>query len=121
MSWSGFNSGLYEQIRRYAEMKDQALVELQDETDHAGHESCERLGKLLSVIDSMRREDLSARLIWLILRDSVKMSEQEVAALGTALLSTGRNEATTNALEKLAQALAQEQAVVKSRMRSGMR
>lgn len=121
MSWSGFNSGLYEQIRRYAEMTDQALVELKDETDHAGHEHRERLGKLLSVIDSRRREDLSARLIWLILRDSMKMGEQEISALGTALLSTARNEAITNTLEKLAQALAQEQAVVKSRMRSGVR
>jgi hypothetical protein len=121
MSWSGFNSGLYEQIRRYAEMTDQALVELKDETAHPGHENRQRLGKLLSEMDTMRREDLSARLIWLILRDSVKMSEQEIAGLGTALLSTGRHESITNSLEKLAQALAQEQAVVKSRMRSGVR
>jgi hypothetical protein len=121
MSWSGFNSGLYEQIRRYAEMTDQALLELKDESDHVGQENRERLGKLLSEIESMRREDLSARLMWLILRDSVKMSEQEIAGLGTALLSPERNESITNSLENLAQALAQEQAVVKSRMRSGLR
>jgi hypothetical protein len=121
MSWSGFNSGLYEQVRRYAEMTDQALLALKDETDHPGHENLERLGKLLSEIDTMRREDLSARLIWLILCDSVKMSDQEIAALGTALLSTGRSESISNLLEKLAQALAQEQAVLKCRMRSRLR
>lgn len=121
MSWSGFNSGLYEQIRRYAEMTDQALVELKDETAHLGHENRERLGKLLSEMDTMRREDLSARLMWLILRDSVKMSEQEITGLGTALLGQEGHESITNSLEKLAQALAQEQALVKSRMRSGVR
>ena len=121
MSWSGLNTGLYEQIRHYAEMTDQALVELKDETNSPKRETRERLGNLLEELDSIRREDLSARLIWLILHETVKMTEQEIVSLGTALLSEGRSESAIKSLEKLAKALAKEQAVVKARMRSGVR
>lgn len=121
MSWSGLNSGLYEQIREYAELTDQTLVELKAEAGHLSRDSRERLGRLLLNIDSFRRKDLSARLIWFILRDSVKMSDQEITRLGAALLKTTHDEAVIRLLEKLAQALAHEQVVVKSRMRSGVR
>jgi hypothetical protein len=121
MSWSGLNTGLYEQIRHYAEITDQALVELKDDSDPPRHESTQRLGKLLSELDSIRRQDLSARLMWLILHETMKMKEQEIVGLGITLLNAERNDSAIKSLEKLAQALAKQQAVVKARMRSGVR
>jgi len=119
MSWSALNADLYEQIRRYAEVTDRALIELRGDTNERHNTELESLGKLLAELNTLRREDLSARLIWLVLRDSVRMTPQEIAGLGAALTSAERNASVVAALEKLAQALAREQAVVKSRMRNG--
>jgi hypothetical protein len=115
------NSGLYEQICHYAELTDQALVELRDETERASNPGLERLGALLSELDSMRQQDLSARFIWLIFRDTLRMSGKEIAKLGRTLIQGGRDESVIASLEKLAAALAQEQADVRSRMRGSVR
>ncbi len=117
MSWSALNADLYEQIRRYAELTDRALIELRSESDEPHRAELESLGRLLTELETLRRQDLSARLIWVVLRDSVRMTPQEIAGLGASLMRIERKPAVVAATEKLAQALAREQAVVKSRMR----
>jgi hypothetical protein len=120
MSWSALNADLYEQIRSYADLTDRALIELTGGTAEPHNTQRENLGKLFSELETLRHHDLSARLIWLILRDSVKMTPQEIAGLGAALVGAGQNPSVIAALEKLAQALAREQAVVKSRLKNGL-
>jgi hypothetical protein len=121
MSWSGLNSGLYEQICRYAELTDQALVELKGETHVTSGPGRERLGKFLSELDSLRQENLSARLIWLIFHDTLKMSAVEIGKLGKTLIQGAGDDSVIAPLEKLAAVLAQEQAEVRSRMRGSIR
>jgi hypothetical protein len=121
MSWSGLNSGLYEQICRYAELTDKALIETRNEGDSSAGRHGEQLGKFLSEIDSLRQEDLSARLIWLIFNDTLKMSGEEIARLGKKLTQGSQDGFVTTSLEKLAVALASEQAAVRSRMRGTAR
>jgi len=121
MSSSGLNSGLYEQICRYAELTDQALVEIRKEHDSAVGRFREQLGKFLTELDSARQEDLSARLIWLIFHDTLKMSGTEITKLGKKLIQGSQDGAVITSLERLASALAQEQAEVRSRMKGSVR
>lgn len=121
MSWSGLNSGLYEQICRYAELTDQALVEIRNESAGTSGHGREQLGRVLSELSSKRQEDLSARLIWLVFHDTLKMSEQGIAKLGNRLIQGDRDGSVITSLERLATALAQEQAEVRSRMRGSVR
>lgn len=120
MSWSALNADLYEHIRSYAELTDGALIELRSETPEHHSAQRETLGKLLLDLDTLRHRDLSARLIWVILRDSVRMTPADIVGLGAALTGARHNVSPVAALERLAQALAREQAVVKSRLRSGL-
>lgn len=121
MSWSGLNSGLYEQISRYAELTDQALVEIRNDRESTSSHGREQLGNVLSELDSRRQEDLSARLIWLVFHDTLKMSGPEIAKLGLRLIQGDRDGSVINSLERLAAALAEEQAEVRSRMRGSVR
>ena len=120
MSLSGLNSGLYQQFYRYAEITDKALIELKEETE-SSNENRQKLGHLFTELNDLRRDDVSARLIWVLLTEEMNLKEEDIHQAGERLLQSGFKEEIVNLLEDLARALAEEQSVIKSRLRRGVR
>lgn len=120
MSLSGLNSGLYQQFYRYAELTDKALIELNAE-NNLSLESSKKLSNLFIELDSLRRADISARLIWILLTEEMNLREEEIRQAGELILQAENKEKIITLLETLARVLADEQESIKSRVRRGVR
>jgi hypothetical protein len=120
MSLSGLNSGLYQQFSLYAEITDKALVELNESADFS-RENRQKLGNLFIELNSLRRNNISARLIWILLTEEMNLKEEEIQRAGESLLQSNEKEKTVGLLENLARTLAEEQSVIKAGLRRGVR
>ena len=121
MSEGGLYSGLYEQVREYAELLDSVLIGLKRGASSPDDEARRRLSGFLLSIGSGKWNDLSSRLITILVRDKTKVDESEWARAGTALLSMDVDQSVINLLEKLAQSLEQEQVSAMARHRGSAR
>jgi len=121
MSLSGLNSGLYQQFSRYAEITDKAIIELNEDVDYL-QDNRRLLGNLFVDLDSLRLNNVSARLIWVLLTEEMKVSARDIAEAGERLLRIGdRTEKVKDLLENLAHVLAEEQDNIRLRLRRGLR
>ncbi len=121
MSLSGLNSGLYQQFSRYAEITDKALVELNEDTNCI-QENRKALGSLFIELDTLRQNNVSARLIWVLLTEEMQLEAKDITEVGQLLLKVETDdEKVIRVLEDLALALADEQDSIRLRQRRGIR
>jgi hypothetical protein len=121
MSEAGLYSGLYGQIREYAELLDNVLIGLKRGTSSPDDESRRRLGNFLISLGSDRWSDLPTRLIATLVRDKAEVEEREWSRAGNALLSPDVDAPLIELLEVLARSLEQEQAMAMARIRGSSR
>ena|SRR5260221_14786011 len=123
MSDIGLQSGFYAQVRDYAELLDDALIELKTETaTFGGKDSTRRLGEFLTSLGaSSDSQDLAIRLIAVLLRDRLRDQHDDWVTLGQALLSGEVDDTIINHLEALAWSLEQQQATAMARIRGSAR
>ncbi len=117
MSDTSLYAGLYEEMRGCADLVDNILVDLREHgaaPDLAGRQ---RLGNVLVRLADNQSDDLSSRLIMLLLQDRRVISRSEMLKIGQGLLSSQVEHSTAAALEQFAQALEQAQADTVARMR----
>lgn len=117
MSDVGFHSGLYQQIREYAELVDEVLIDIKDGISLASDSSRRKVGALLISLGEGRYNDFSTRLLVFSLRGREGIASGELSRLGKALLGTKVDEQEIGLLERFARTLEQEQAVAMARMR----
>lgn len=117
MSQIGLYAGLYDRLREYAELLDKVLIELKGGKGSAGDEKRKKLRAFLESLGVDNGEDLSTRLIYILLRDESEVNTNELARIGRLLTSNELDESAIEPLEKLAQALEHEQTGVMARMR----
>jgi hypothetical protein len=117
MSHVAMYSGVYEELREYAELLDKVLIELKGNTGSPGDDNRRKLGQFLKALVSPRKGDLAMRLINILLRDNEDVDPPRLAEIGGRLESEAVDESVIGPLEKLAQSLEQEQAVAMARMR----
>lgn len=120
MSISGLNSGLYQQFYRYAELTDKVLIEL-NEGNNFSLENSKKLSNLFIELNNLRRDDISARLIWILLTEKMNLKEEEIRQAGELILQDDSKEKAISLLETLARILVDEQESIKSRVRRGAR
>lgn len=121
MSQSGLNSGLYQQFSRYAEITDKTLIELNEETNYI-QENRKILGDLFINLETLRHNNVPARLIWVLLTEEMKLGAEEISEIGEKLLKVGSNaEKIAELLEGLAMILAEEQDNIRLRLGRGLR
>lgn len=121
MSDTSLYSGLYQQIREYAEMVDDVIIDLKEGTSSPSDAHRKELGELLVKLAGDRWDDLSTRLVALMLRDKGDIAQAEWARVGNALLSSKTDSSVVEPLEHLARSLEQEQAGVMERIRGWSR
>jgi hypothetical protein len=120
MSQTAILSGMYEELREYAELLDKVLIELKGGDSGPASERRKKLGRLLTEMGSARTTSLTARLVGLLLKRERQVTPEELARIGARLGSTTAAEiglAEITRLEELARSLEQEQAVAMARMR----
>ena len=121
MSEAGLYSGLYEQVREYAELLDTVLIGLKGGTSSPEDESRRKLSNFLMSLGSGHWSDLTTRLIAILLRDKADVDEREWDRAGKALLSSEVGGSVIDLLEKLALSLEQEQVGAMARIRGSSR
>lgn len=117
MSTIGLYSTLYTRLEEYAELLDQALIQLKQQPITISEQQ-QKLGELLVSLAKSRR-GLDAQLLVILLQDSPKKSLVEWSQLGQALLSHKITPVEITKLEKLANMLEYERANTFARMRGG--
>jgi hypothetical protein len=110
-------SGVYEEIRGYAELLDKVLIELKGSTGSPHDEDRHRLGQFLTALNAPQKGDLTMRLIHTLLRDKGEIDQLELAKIGARLETEDVDDSVIEPLEQLAQSLEQEQATAMARMR----
>jgi hypothetical protein len=116
MSDTSFYSGLYQQIREYAELVDDVLIGLKEGTSSSSDASRQKLGEFLLNLANDCSDDLPTRLLVLVLQDKGGVASAEWSRIGNALLSSEVDNSVVEPLEKLACSLEQEQAGAMARI-----
>ncbi len=117
MSQIAMYSGIYDEIREYAEVLDRVLVDLKGGTSSPQDENRQKLAELLISLAAPQAGDLSMRLISFLLRDDTGVDPLELSKIGELLRATRVETSVIAPLERLAQSLQREQAVAMARMR----
>src|ERR1700724_875453 len=105
MSYTGLHSGLYSQIREYAEILDQLLLDLKAGTPDAHTESRLKLGKLLASLGHSAGGDLRAELLASLLREAGRPTSARLAEIGREIVDRQSSPQLLNDLEQLARTL----------------
>jgi hypothetical protein len=116
MSDIGLNSGLYGQMREYAELLDDVLIGLKTNVALPS-DSRQRLADFLTALEADNWQDVPTRVIAILLRDKAYVEKNDWPALASALLSDEIDETVINKLERLAWSLEQEQSIAMARIR----
>lgn len=117
MSHIAMYSGVYEEIREYAELLDKVLIDIKGGTSSSQDEDRRKLAQFLISLVTPREGDLTMRLINILLRDNGEIDPPELAKIGEQLEGEDVDGSVIEPLEQLAQSLEQEQAVAMARMR----
>ncbi|MBI1282204.1 MAG: hypothetical protein GC179_29020 [Anaerolineaceae bacterium] len=116
MTNPGLYSGIYQQIREYAELVDSILVKLK--TDQGDDKSLRfELADLLAELSVERTDTLSTRMIALLVIGDDAMGRARWLRLSNNLKAEKVATTTIYELEKLAQLLEQVQATAVAKMR----
>lgn len=121
MSNPGFYASIYEQIREYAELVDNVLIDLKSGASLPNDPKRQELGNLLITLAGDTWENLPTRMIALMLRDHHNTKQKKWVQLGKDLLTGQSNSVVIKDLEALAVALEQEHEGTINRMRGSLR
>jgi len=116
MTNPGLYSGIYQQIREYAELVDNVLVNLKS-NQNSDASTRHRLAELLSDLAVERTNALSTRMIALLIIGDDATSRIRWSRLATALKAEKVDASAIRELESLAQLLEQVQADAMAKMR----
>lgn len=116
MSETGVFSGIYDQVREYAVILDDVLIQLKEGTSSPDDPHRQELGRLLIKLAGPKYDDPSNRLAVLMLRGSLKLSPAELMRTGEILLGKAAGDQYIDILERFAQTLEQEQAKAMARI-----
>ncbi len=116
MSEISLYAGLCEGISEYAELVDNVILSLRRGSSSPEEPARQRLANLLNNLASAKCEDLSTRLLFLVLRDSGTTNKAQWQQLGKALLSPRIDNTTMDLLESFARSLEKEQAEAQARI-----
>jgi hypothetical protein len=117
MTNPGLYSGIYQQIREFAELVDDVLIALKAEDEKSDTPSRQKLAKLLSDLASEHTDTLPTRMIALLVIGDDDSSRVRWSRLATALKSEKVDRSAIDELENLAQLLEQVQADAIAKMR----
>lgn len=116
MSNPGFYSDIYQQIRSYAELVDNVLIGLKENLN-AGDPNRERLAQILDGFADLDQEDLSVRIITIMLGGNGDAERDRWTRLGIKLRTSTPDRSLVDDLEQFAQVLEQQQADALAKMR----
>jgi hypothetical protein len=116
MSNPGFYSDIYQQIRTYADLVDKVLIALKDDA-RTSDPSRESLAQILDSFAVDEQEDLSVRIIVLMLGGNNKANREKWLSLSAALRGGKSDRSLIEDLELLAHTLEQQQADALAKMR----
>ena len=117
MSDIGLYSGLYESIRRWANLVDQALLQIKSEGALSSDSPVETLAQLLArTSDPNDLVDFSDQRVMLIIESKLG-STVNVARLVSGLMEPAEQKQLLPVLESIAHCLAEEEANTVARMR----
>lgn len=120
MSQTAMFSGMYEEVRDYAELLDKVLVEVKGGISQPQDEKRKKLSQFLTELGSLHPRNLAVRLISRLLRSEGHVTPQELASIGARLRApepSPIDPVMISQLEELARSLEQEQTVAMARMR----
>jgi hypothetical protein len=120
MSQTAIFSGMYEELRDYAELLDKTLAELKGQAYLPQNERRQQLGQFLRELGQAQSRSLAVRLLGRILRREGAVAPQELARIGGRLAGAEAvkvDPGMVAQLEQLARSLEQEQATALARMR----
>ena len=117
MSQTGLYAGVYDHLRGYAELVDKVLIQMKTGSASPDEDKLKSLRAFLELISGTSAEDVSGRLIRMLLADESEINLADYGRIGRLLTSGEFDSSIIEPLEKLAMALEHEQAGVMARMR----
>ncbi|MCA0453944.1 MAG: hypothetical protein LCI00_08220 [Chloroflexi bacterium] len=117
MTNPGLYSGIYQQIREIAELVDDVLVNLKEESENAESSSRLKLSELLEQLVVERTDTLSLRMVALLVIGDDITNRTRWARLSHMLKSDKINKSVIDELDSLAQLLEQVQTDAMAKMR----
>ena len=116
MSNPGFYSDIYQQIRSYAEIVDTVLIGLKDDT-RSNDSNREKLAQILDAFAESEQEDLSIRIIVIMLGGNNETNRERWSRLSVELRANKPDRILIDDLERFAHTLEQQQADALAKMR----
>lgn len=116
MSNPGFYSDIYQQIREYAALVDKVLIGLK-ENIHSNDPNREKLAQLLDSFAEREQEDLSIKIITIMLEGNDETSRVRWNQMSMTLRAAIPPQSLIDDLERFAQKLEQQQADALAKMR----
>ena len=117
MSDTSLYAGLYEEIREYAELVDEVILNLKKGEGTPENPAQKRLALLLMHLGRGEFEDLPIRLFMLVLRENGFSDQTGWSSTGKALLEPEIDASVINQLERVAQSLERGQTNALGRIR----
>ena len=109
-------AGLYEEIREFADLVDEVIVILKEDSS-AKSPYAEQLGKKLVSLGTNKTEGVSQLFINQAIQRKSGLTKSKIQQLGNMLIEKQVSSSTIADLEKLAISIEQERVSVMSRMR----
>jgi hypothetical protein len=116
MSNPGLYSDIYQQIREYAALVDKVLIGLK-ENAHSNDPNREKLAQLFDSFAEREQEDLSIKIITIMLGGNDETSRARWNQMSMALRVSQPGQSLIDDLEHFAQKLEQQQADALAKMR----
>jgi lysophospholipase L1-like esterase len=116
MSSPGFYSDIYQQIRTYADLVDKVLIALKGDA-RSSDPNRENLAQILDAFAEDEQEDLSIRIIVIMLGGNSKTNREKWLGLSAALRAAKSDRSLIDDLELFAHTLEQQQADALAKMR----
>lgn len=116
MSDPGLHTYLYTQLRNYAELVDDVIVDLETAGGKRETERRQTLSELLRALDTEPVSDLSATLLWNILRENKLPRKADWSKVADAIERGDTFGEVIERLEELARVLELERAEMNARM-----
>ena len=117
MSDSGLYGAVYAQLHDWAELIDDVIVDLEVAGGSDGAERREVLSSLLRGLQTAPASDLSAALLWNVLREYKSPSHADWNEIADAIARCDASSGVVGRLEELARVLELERAEMSTRMR----
>ena len=117
MTNPGLYSGIYQQLREYAELVDDVLINLKTEGEKADRSSRQKLGELLSQLVAERTDTLPLRMVALLVIGDDANNRKRWSRVANLLKTDRVDNGLIDELDGLAQLLEEVQTDAMAKMR----